>query len=136
MKIYEIEQKHPFNYAYAPQDPQDIVAMKSAYKWAAAQYNSPLPMHEILVANHEHMQRAAAQAHHNTVLSGQVFGWFSQRHNMVYISDRLHPGRNKTHAAVLVHEFIHYMQHHDNKPNDVDALEKEADEYMYRFVKG
>jgi hypothetical protein len=136
MKIFEVENKHPFNYAYNVQNPQDASALKQAYTWAANAYGSDLPMPEVLVANHDHMQRAAAQAHHNTVLSGQVFGWYSQKYKTVYISDKLHPGRDKRAAAVMVHEFIHYMQDHDNKPNDVDALENEADEYMAKYFTG
>lgn len=136
MKIYEVEKKHPFNYAYEVQDPNDASAIRKAYDWAANAYGSDLPMPEVLVANHEHMQRAAANAHHNTVLSGQVFGRYSQLYKRVYMSDRLHPGRDKRALAVLVHEFIHYMQDHDNKPNDVDELEKEADMYMYKFLSG
>ena len=135
MRLFEIEQKkHPFNYAYEVQNPSDAQALKSAYAWSANAYGSNLPMPDILVANHEHMQRAASQAHHNTILKGQVFGWYSQTYKTVYMSDRLHPGKDKVAAAVLVHEFIHYMQDNDNKPNDVDALEAEADDYMRRYL--
>lgn len=136
MKIYEVEKKHPFNYAYNVQNPHDLSALSSAYKWAAKAFGSSAPMPDVLVANHEHMQRAAAQAHHNTVLSGQVFGWYSQKHKAVYISDKLNPGKNKLAAAVMVHEFIHYMQDLDNRPNNVDELEAEADKYMSMFING
>ena len=137
MQLSDIfEDSRTFNYTYPVQNPNDIKALQRAYQWAAEAYGSSLPMPPVLVVNHEHMQRAAQRANHHTVLAGQVFGWYSQQHDEIYLSDRIRPSRTNIDAAVVVHEFIHYFQFHDGKPNDVDALEAEADEYMDRFIKG
>lgn len=137
MQLIDIfEQSHPFNYAYPVQNANDIKALTQAYNWAASAYGSDMPMPEVLVANHEHMQRAARQANHHTVLMGQVYGWYSQQYDKIFLSDQIRPARSKKEAAVVVHEFIHYFQFHDDKPNDVEALENEADEYMMRFLQG
>lgn len=130
------EQSHPFNYAYPVQNTNDVKALQQAFQWAAKEYGSSLPMPEVLVANHEHMQHAARQANHHTVLMGTVYGWYSQQYDKIFLSDRVRPSRSKKEAAIVVHEFIHYFQFHDGKPNDVEALEKEADDYMMRYFKG
>lgn len=130
------ENDHPFNFAYPVQNANDVRALSTAFNWAAEQYGASLPMPDVLVVNHEHMQRAAQQANHHTVLSGQVYGWYSQQFGKVFLSDRIRPSRSKKETAVVVHEFIHYFQDHDNKPNDVNALEQEADDYMMRFLSG
>ena len=130
------ENDHPFNYAYPVQNANDIRSLTAAFVWAAKQYGTSLPMPNVLVVNHEHMQRAAQQANHHTILSGEVYGWYSQEFGNIFLSDQIRPSRSKKEAAVVVHEFIHYFQDHDNKPNDVAALEQEADEYMARFMTG
>lgn len=141
MKITEllIESEHPFKYAYQVQNPNDKRAAADIFKWAVNQYGHSAPMPEIWIVSHEHMQHAAQRASHHTVISGQVYGWYSLQYpNKIFLSDRISVSRNKKHAAILVHEIGHYLQDMTEKhaakkpfqPTDVDFLEKDADDLM------
>ena len=112
-------QNHPFNFAYNMQNHNDVNVVLQSYEWATEAYGTNHPMPEVLVVNHEHMQRAAQQANHHTTLTGQVYGWYSQLHRKVFISDRIKPSRTRKEAAILVHEFIHWFQHLCNHTQDV-----------------
>jgi hypothetical protein len=124
---------HPFNYAYEVQCRHDAKAIAEAYKWTAETYGSNKSQPKVFVVHHEHMQRAARNAQYHPNITGDVFGWYSQKYNTVFISDKVHPGRRQVHAAVLVHEFVHYMQGHESA--NIQELEAEADKYMEDFMR-
>ena len=104
-----------FNYVYPLQHPlKNSIIHLTCSKFNIHEYP------EVLVVNHDHMQRAARQ-------SGTVYGWFSYKYpKEVFISDRikLHNNRQK---EVLAHEIVHYCQYMIQSKYGIDQLEAEAD---------
>lgn len=92
-------------------------------------------MPNIMFVNHEHMQRATSAANHQTYVVGQVYGWYSQLHRKVFVSDQIRPGRSIKEAAIVVHELVHYFQDMKKMDESIDVLENEADDYMNAFIK-
>ncbi len=149
MKLYELFEdatEHPFIYAYPMENPNDIRAARTAWIWTVQHYGQPVPSIEpsVWIVSHEHMQHAARRANHFTQLNGQVYGWYSQSYpDKIFLSDRVSPSKSKGQAAILVHEFTHYLQdntpkHDSIKPFDqshVNQLEAEADDMMNQYAR-
>jgi hypothetical protein len=144
--LLEASTEYPFIYAYPMENTHDIAATKNAWNWTVRNYGESVGIREpsVWVVGHDHMQHAARRANHFTQLNGQVYGWYSQAYpNKVFISDRISPAKSKQMAAILVHEFTHYLQDntakHDNiKPfgqSHVAQLEAEADDMMHRYAR-
>ena len=127
-------QNHPFNYAYGMQNRHDIDVVLHAYDWVAGEYGVCHPMPDVLVVNHDHMQRAAITANHHTAIVGQVVGWYSQPFGKVFVSDRIRPSKSKLAVAFLVHEFVHWFQHICDNTSSIVAMEHEADMYMTMYL--
>lgn len=124
---------HPFNFAYPVQCHNDALAMRQLYQWTTTEYGVYKPVPPVLVVNHDHMQRAASRSSTKVTDRNHVLGWYSQRHGHIYVSDRVRPGRRRTCAAVVVHEYVHYLQ--DGVVElDVHGLEQEADSIMMKFL--
>lgn len=144
---YNHQAGHPFRHAhnaYPLTDPHSVSQAQSIYKWTTNQYGASAPMPEIWIVNHQHMQDAVLRASHVTEINGHVFGWYSQRFpTKVFLSDQVKFVSNKMWGAILVHEFVHYLQdvtdkHDTNKPFQpeyVQTLEDEADALMNVYLK-
>ena len=47
---------------------------------------------------------------------GNVLGWFSNEDGAVYLKNTLDVQNNMEARGILLHELIHYVQHHQNSP--------------------
>lgn len=142
-KQFLIEQMHPFKYAYPLSDPRDQKVISQIYQWTMSKFGATAPEPQIWIVGHEHMQHAAQRADHFTSLAGIVYGWYSQKYpDKIFINDSIKPSRNRKHAALLIHEMVHYLQDRSSKyderkpfgPDDVQFLEDEADQIMNDFI--
>ena len=124
---------HPFNFAYPVQCNNDALALRQLYQWTTTEYGLCKPAPPVLVVHHDHMQRAASRSSTKLADRNHVLGWYSQRYGHIYVSDRVRPSRRKSCAAVVVHEYVHYLQ---DGFVDLDAtdLESEADAIMIKFL--
>lgn len=138
MKLFDLFESNPFGNTVSVTRPDDIATINRVYSWVQQACGSTAPAPTVMIADHEKMQWAAQRAQHHTVINGLVLGWFSQQHpDTIFLSSRLGISRNKSAQAVLVHELVHYLQHTKGSSlgaEDVNDLEAEADEIMYRYL--
>jgi len=137
---------HPFRLrstAYEENNQAVLRKFKQIFDWTTAQYGHSAPMPSLYVVDHTHMQEAAQRAEHSTQINGQIFGWFTPRYaNKIFLSNRVASLSSKAHAAILVHEIVHYLQsitpkHEKLKPfnaSHVQFLEDDADAIMNLFL--
>lgn len=143
MKLKDLlEADSPFGGIVSITRPDVLSTIDRLYAWVQQEMNTTVPAPTVVTADHEKMQWAAQRAQHHTVISGQVFGWYSLQYpGTIFMSSQLNIANSKVAQAVLVHEMVHYIQdavageqNQQLSGDDVDSLEAEANAIMRKYM--
>ena len=83
----------------------DLLA--ALFSWAVTLSGYPMPDQAPLLieVNHQWLVDNACNGY-----ECKVMGWFPPG-NAIYIDERLDPENKMLHASIIVHEYVHYLQH-------------------------
>jgi hypothetical protein len=104
--------------------------------WAVTLTGYPMPHHKpaVEMVPHSYLRQAACRGR-----PCKVIGWFPPGET-IYLDERLDPEHDLFASSVLVHEMVHYLQHHSGKYGapysceDSLAMEREAYQAQRDFL--
>jgi hypothetical protein len=97
--------------------------------WAVTLSGYPAPPEQPIVelVSHQFFVERACSG----MPSCKVLGWYAGG-NTVYVDDRLDPQNNTYDSAIVVHEFVHFLQEHNNPRDKLsckDTVQRELEAY-------